>query len=136
MNLSNKTIGVWGLGAVGASVIRFLQRQHNVTIVAMDRRELSTEEQHQLANNTIRFFSQTAIDEFFASADYVIPSPGINLRLYSQYAHKCISEVDLFYTYWHKPSIVITGTVGKTTTTHTLSNLLRSYGYNVACGGR
>lgn len=135
MNLENTTIGVWGIGAVGASVIRFLQRHHSVKICVMDKRIITHEEQKALATQNIRYFPQTAINEFFATVDYAIPSPGVNLRLYSEYKNRCLSEVDLFYTFWHKPSIVITGTLGKTTTTHALSHLLRSLNYRIAIGG-
>ena len=135
MKLENATIGVWGLGLVGASVIRFLQRLNNVTIIAMDKCALTDAQKKILAQADIRFFNQNQIEDFFNTADYVIPSPGINLRYYQPYIHQCISEVDLFYTYWKKPSLVITGTVGKTTITHTLSHMLRTCGYKIATGG-
>jgi UDP-N-acetylmuramoylalanine--D-glutamate ligase len=137
MNFDDKTIGVWGLGLVGQSTIRFVQKYYPTsTLIAMDKRALTQQEQESLAKNRIAFFHQTTdLDSFFTAADYIIPSPGINLSLYPHYHGKYISEVDLFYHHWHKPSIAITGTVGKTTVTTTLAHLMRSYGLRVAVGG-
>ena len=46
-----------------------------------------------------------------------------------------IEEVDLFYKEWKKPIIAVTGTVGKTSVVHLLSEILAHNGKNVATGG-
>ncbi len=85
-------------------------------------------------STTFLFFTRT-LTNFLEYNDYIIASPGIDLRPYQSYEHKFVTEIDLFCQDWQKPLITITGTVGKTSTTHLLSELLKLAGLRVATGG-
>lgn len=134
INFNNKTIGIWGLGIVGKSVIEYLHSQ-NHTLTVMDRKPLTTEEHSFLTTKKISYILQDNIQEFLENNNYIIASPGIDLRAYSHYQHKFISELDIFATSWAKPVVAITGTIGKTSITHILSQLLTSSGKQVITGG-
>ncbi|HRN77836.1 MAG TPA: UDP-N-acetylmuramoyl-L-alanine--D-glutamate ligase [Candidatus Dependentiae bacterium] len=139
MNIQNKKIGIWGFGRVGKSVANFLQIHSNNTIEVMNDTELSPDDKKWLDTHAIVLRSQLDPEDqktFFTHNDYIIPSPGIDIRpYYHTYKHKWLAEVDLFYTHFHKPIIAITGSVGKTTVTHILEQLLNAYKYKArACG--
>jgi UDP-N-acetylmuramoylalanine--D-glutamate ligase len=127
-NFSNKKIGIWGYGKVGKSVAEFV-RQQGATVGVMDksRQELPA---------WITFYDEENKDLFFAIHDYIVPSPGIDITPYlEKLGTKLIAELDLFAQFFHKPIIAITGSVGKTTTTSLLGQLLNLYGIKALVGG-
>lgn len=111
INLKNKKIGIWGFGIVGKSALEYAS-QFTDTIQIMD----------QNLHETIQIIPQTPqnITKFLEHNDIIIPSPGIKLHDYQQYAHKFLHELDIFTQELKKPIIAITGTVGKTTITSLL----------------
>jgi UDP-N-acetylmuramoylalanine--D-glutamate ligase len=128
MDFTNKKIGVWGYGKVGKSVTEFVQ-QLGATVAVMDktRQELPP---------LVTFYSEENKDLFFSTHDYIIPSPGIDITPYlAQIGSKLLPELDLFAQFFHKPIIAITGSVGKTTTTSLLGQLLNVYGVKALVGG-
>ncbi|MDZ4154462.1 UDP-N-acetylmuramoyl-L-alanine--D-glutamate ligase, partial [Methylicorpusculum sp.] len=133
-NSAAKKIGVWGFGRVGKSVVSHLHAKGH-QLAVLDNRTLSSEEKDYLAEKKIPLFSQQELAHFLADNDAIVPSPGIDLRAHAAYNHKWLSELDLFARAWHKPYIAITGTVGKTTVTHLLGQLLQQSGLRVAVGG-
>lgn len=135
MNIdSSKKIGVWGLGIVGTSAISYFVKK-GYEVAAMDQKLPTPEQQAFLDNLHVPFYDQKELFSFLQSNDYILPSCGIDLRPYAQYQHKFLSELDLFAAECKKPVIAITGSVGKTTTTHLLSELLKSQGKRVFTGG-
>lgn len=129
----NRLYGVWGLGVSGTSIVRYLLAcGHHV--VALEKN--SVPNAAFFTQHNVRIFRDpTERDEFFATCDTIIPSPGIDLRTHEQLLAKVLPEVDLFQRAWHKPIVAITGTLGKTSTTHLLSMLLTAAGMRVATGG-
>lgn len=131
---SSKKIGIWGLGIVGISALKyFVQKGYQVQ--AMDQKELSAQQQSLLQELKVPFFLQKELNSFLSYNDYILPSCGIDLRPYSEYKHKFLSELDLFGAQCDTPIIAITGSVGKTTTTHLLSELIKAQGKKVFTGG-
>jgi|SRR5579863_4040126 len=124
----NKTVGIWGFGKVGSSAAQFLQMQ-GATIIGMD--------QKQIPNPLVKtWFTQDQKDAFFGQADFIIASPGIDIRpYYSVYKQKWRTELDLFYQHWKKPIIAITGSVGKTSVTTLLGQLITNYNLRPAVAG-
>jgi UDP-N-acetylmuramoylalanine--D-glutamate ligase len=125
----NKIIGIWGLGKVGNAAAHFFSRK-KAQVIGMDTHALQE----------IGYCSELVTEErkqyFFQTADYLLASPGVDIRPYhAQYATKWITELDIFASQWQKPVIAITGSVGKTTITHILSQLLEHYATKVAVGG-
>lgn len=133
-HISHKKIGIWGYGITGKAAVQYLSTQ-KFEICVLDKKELSQSDQDFLSSKQIAYFAQGQLAEFLEQCDYILPSPGIDLRAYQAYKSKWLNELDLFQAAWHKPIVAITGSVGKTTITHVLSSLLEKSGKHVATGG-
>lgn len=134
MELAGKKIGIWGYGIVGKTATTYLHGK-TAALTICDKKELNQAEQHTLSEQQISFCTEQHLHRFLEAHDYIIPSPGIDLRPYGQFAHKWMSELDLFATAWHKKIIAITGSVGKTTVTHLIGLLLKQAGIRATVGG-
>jgi UDP-N-acetylmuramoylalanine--D-glutamate ligase len=133
-----KKIGIWGLGVVGRSLIRHFSSlsRGEIQLELLDAKTPNNADAALLQENNIPFFAQsTDLIPFLERNDYIIPSPGIDLRPYKAYEHKWISELDLFAHAYQKRTIAITGSVGKTSSTHILGQLLNNHGLITAVGG-
>jgi len=137
LNLSQEKIGIWGFGITGQSIFRFLKTilpaDHPLGI--LEKKPLSAEQKALIAEHPVTLYPESELDTFLNTHTLIIPSPGIDLRPYIDHRHRWLSELDLFAHFWKKPIIAITGSVGKTTTTHLLSEILKSQGMAVATGG-
>lgn len=136
MNSNKTSIGIWGFGIVGKATASFLH-ERGAQLTVMDNRSLTPEELQFLTEKNIAFVMQNnSLYSFLEQHDYIITSPGIDIRpYYTQYAHKWITELDIFMDHWQKPIIAITGSVGKTTVTSYVSQLLTKVGKNICTGG-
>lgn len=133
MHIKNKKIGIWGLGAVGTSAIKFFAHQ-TPYLQVMDQQTPNKQQESVLAQHHASFVDQTRCEEFLAYNDLILPSPGIDLRPYQQYTHKYITELDLFADHFKKPTIAITGSIGKTSVTYLLAQVLNKKS-PIALGG-
>lgn len=124
--------GVWGYGVGGRAVTDFLLEQ-GMRVVVHDRKQPVEQEMQQLAQRGVTWIAEEKV--FLSQADRIIPSAGIDLRGYETFSYKWLAEFDIFAAYWHKPIIAITGTLGKTTVTHTIGHCLQVAGRRVAVGG-
>lgn len=135
MALFAKKIGVWGLGVVGRAAIRFLSSL-GCEISVCDTREISEEDrQFILAHNAIFYRQPAELQDFFNANERILFSGGVDVRPHAAHAHKWLPEIDLFYMYAQAPIIAITGSVGKTTVTHYISELLQRAGKRVITAG-
>ncbi|HBL98745.1 TPA: UDP-N-acetylmuramoyl-L-alanine--D-glutamate ligase [Candidatus Dependentiae bacterium] len=143
MELKNKRIGIWGLGVSGRAILSYLATQECSLSV------LEKQLPENLSSKGIKtptfFKDPNERTQFFTTNDLIVPSPGIDItpELAAHQTdtaphglnHKILTEIDLFASAWHKPLIAITGTLGKTSTTHLLSMLLSAHGKKIATGG-
>lgn len=127
-------IGIWGLGIVGKSAIAYFYTK-GYQLEVFDQRILTPEEQAFLVKHAVAWCGNDQIVAFLERNEMILPSCGIDLRPYQKFAHKWLSELDLFEQECQKPIIAITGSVGKTTVTHLLSHLLRAQDKIVFTGG-
>lgn len=134
MHLKDKKIGIWGWGVAGRSVGNYCA-QHGAQVTVFEKRELAFDEREALEASRIAYIKESSIEQFIEQQEFVFPSPGIDLRPYQQFEHKWLNELDLFCAAWKKPIIAITGTVGKTSTTELLTQILRGQDLKVAVGG-
>jgi UDP-N-acetylmuramoylalanine--D-glutamate ligase len=134
MKINKEKVGIWGFGVVGKSVLRFIASPDR-DIQILDKNKISAEDQALLDSYQAAYISEDHKIQFLEHNDIIIPSPGINIQAYSAYHHKMITELDLFVSYWKKPLIAVTGTVGKTSVVHLCSSLLNQYGKKIATGG-
>lgn len=133
-------IGIWGFGIVGKSLLSFFRSEyylenlnslsstqvHDFEINILDKRILSYEEQELIKKYKANFIcsnERDAIEEFLQYNDEIVISAGIDASTYSNYLYKIKGEIDIFAKFFKKPSIAITGTLGKTTITKLLGDL-------------
>jgi len=125
-------VGIWGFGIVGKSAAQFFKDNNQIQV--FDNRELSTQEQEFLKTHDISI--TTDLEQFLEHNDIIIPSPSVRLEnYYKKYEQKWWPEFDIFAHYFKKPIIAITGSVGKTSVTKLLSDLLCKSGKNYLMGG-
>lgn len=132
-NYSEKFIGIWGFGVVGQSALAYFDQYSCKQIEILDTKPIDK----PTTNNKVITTLQLAdtIIPFLARNDYILVSPGITLHGYELYAHKFISELDIYQAHATWKTIAITGSVGKTTITHLLTNILQKLHYpSIAAG--
>jgi UDP-N-acetylmuramoylalanine--D-glutamate ligase len=137
MDLAKKSIGIWGFGVVGKSAAQYLSTT-GARLSIIDKRSLTEQEQtlvKQLAASHEIISDPEQIKNWLSTHDYIIASPGIDLRPFAEYSNKFIAELDLFYHAFKNPIVAVTGSVGKTTVTHLLSQLLVSRYPHLWTGG-
>lgn len=129
-----KKYGIWGLGVVGKSYVRFLHAQGH-TLSLHDSRALTADEEAFLKEYNVRYYSAQEQAAFFRDNDFIAPSPGISLVPAKEYLDKMVHELDLFGPRWQKPLIAVTGSLGKTTLVTLLASLFKANEIPVATGG-
>jgi UDP-N-acetylmuramoylalanine--D-glutamate ligase len=129
--LTDNRIGMWGCGATGKSIVHFLRTIGCEHIGIYDDHidTLPPDVQHTSVTHVRDKHT------FFQSHDYIIPSPGIDISPYQKDMPPIITECDIFFAYWKKPVIAITGTLGKTTVTHYITELINNAGQRAVSGG-
>lgn len=137
MKIKKKSkIGIWGFGIVGKSAVNYFLAQ-GYQISVMEKRIPTQQEMDYLSKNNIIWYDQKDQNNFFISCDIIIPSPGINISslCYATYKHKWLHELDFFYSTFKKPIIAITGSIGKTSTTHILGQIFKELTIPIVVGG-
>lgn len=126
-----KNIGIVGFGIVGKSILKFLSN-NEYQFSVWDNRSINDDERALVPD--VHFFSKDdiSLDDFFKQNDKICVSPGIDIRPYLKYSEKLLAELDLFASACRKKTIAITGTLGKTTITTLIHELLP---YKNLCGG-
>jgi UDP-N-acetylmuramoylalanine--D-glutamate ligase len=130
------TIGIWGLGETGKSAIDYFS-QDNFQLQVMDKKILSKQEQNFLTKRNVTYIDETkGRNNFFSCNQFLFSSPGIDIKkYYATYQQKWLNELDLFYQNFNRTIIAITGSVGKTSITQLLGQLLVQYRMNIIIGG-
>lgn len=133
-NFNHKKIGIWGFGVVGRSALSFFDQFTCTHIEILNTTIISD---LPPTNNRIYTSVQNhiTIQNFLENNDFILHSPGIKLHNYQNFAHKFINELDIFHTHASASTIAITGTVGKTSITHLLENIIKHTHDNTLAAG-
>ncbi len=130
------SIGILGFGLVGKSALKILSKTLNVSskfyknleINLYDRRVLTKFELDLLKKYSVNVYSPIDINDFIKNSEKVFVSPGFKLKeLFNNFKDikpKVLCELDLFLEFFKKKSVAITGSLGKTTVTSFLSNIV------------
>jgi len=137
-------LGIVGFGVVGKSMLSFLRKHQEAYQVAVedelhmqeveqtfgaievwDKRVLGSDEKELLQAYGATAVDSAAVDllHFMQRQDFIVVSPGVDLAPYPHLRHKVLCELDFFSTFFKKPVVAITGSVGKTTITRLLGML-------------
>lgn len=134
MSFQGSYIGIWGAGVVGVSALHFFKK-NSARIALYDDQPLSDTIKTLCSLQQIDIYAHGEQELFLQRCDYILPSAGINLKPHHQYQHKFLNELDIFYERYTKPIIGVTGTIGKTTVTHLIHEMLEFYGLRAQIGG-
>jgi UDP-N-acetylmuramoylalanine--D-glutamate ligase len=130
---TNPKVLVWGCGKTGLSILNFLKTQNN-TLFAIDKKH--NLEAEKITKSTGGSFNlEDKLDYLLEQIDAIIPSPGIVLPKRIANSEKLVCELDLFYSIWKGPITAITGSIGKTSTTSFLYQILKLNGNDICIGG-
>lgn len=140
--LASKKIAVFGLGVSGQSTIRLLS-QLGADFWAINRGEVTSWPPLLVEVPAQRCLSEASAEaqKVLTSVDLIILSPGIArehpaLRQALERGVPVWNEIELAYRLLpSRPTVAITGTNGKTTTTTMLGEFLKSVGKQVFVGG-
>ena len=132
-NFRHKKIGIWGFGVVGQFALTYFDQQNATRIHILDTKQIALPATQTPTIVTVQ--TQETIQYFLENNDIILASPGIKLHDYQQFAHKFINELDIIQDNTSCSIIAITGTVGKTSITHLLENIIKhSYQNTIAAG--
>jgi len=140
LELEGKRVTVVGLARTGVAAASFLVRQ-GAQVTVTDVRpaeELAAEVARLPAGVSLALGGHP--EEVFLTADVVLVSPGVPLGIPPILAAKSagvriISEIELAYQFISGPTVAVTGTNGKTTTTTLIARMLARGGRDVFVGG-
>ncbi|MFB6285080.1 MAG: Mur ligase family protein [Candidatus Bipolaricaulia bacterium] len=137
--VGRERVAVLGAGRTGMAALRHLTARGNAVLLS-DAQPIPNDVKVELASLGIPW-EECGHSERVLSVDAVVPSPGIPVNApILQRARACgipvIGELELAYRECpSKRIIAVTGTVGKTTTTHLIANLLGQRGHSVVTAG-
>lgn len=141
MDLKGKKVLVVGLGKTGVSTVCFLARR-GAKVAVTDEKPISGLKWAKAEIGD--YFKNLEFREYDKSAghgvDLIVPSPGVppHNSILSEAIEKNIpilSEIELAWRFLKTPTIAVTGTNGKTTTTTMTGNIFIKEGKNVFVGG-
>ena len=142
MEYSGKKIAVVGLGVSGVAATRLLCREGAEEVVAIDRRskEGLSSALASLQGLPVCFVQAEDLSGLFESVDGVVVSPGVPAsRLPLEEIRRkgiwVIGEMELASRFVGAPTVAITGTNGKSTTTTLVGEILRASGWRTFVGG-
>lgn len=134
MDIQAKRIGIWGLGVTGQAAVRFLSRL-GAQLEVLEKRPLTLTQKTLLGDYGVAQANADDIEGFLKRHDVIIPSAGIDVRLWHEHRHKMVAELDIFSRYCRIPVIAVTGSVAKTTMTQLIARALECNGLRVRMGG-
>ena len=139
--LHGKKVLIVGMARSGLSAAELLWKK-GAKVAVSDRRSRQELEKEIgfLREREISYEVGAHREESFASADLIVVSPGVSLRLPQlqqaiRTGKEVISEIELASRFLQGKVIGVTGSNGKTTTTSLIGEILKTAGFQVQIGG-
>lgn len=131
-------IVIWGFGLTGKSLLKWcldhLSIENKYIVIDKEAKDLS----EYSFNSIVSFQNEEKVNSAFYEADFILPSPGIKIhKITFIWYHKIIPELDLFYFLINQKkikSILITGSIGKSSLTTIIEKNISQYKKTILCG--
>ena len=136
--LARKEVLLWGFGREGRSSYRFLRRHFPEKRITVADAKLDPVRTELAGDPQVAFLPQGEVPGKLGAFDLVLKSPGIPtaaLRLAPELAYRITGQADLFLRFAPGRVVGVTGTKGKSTTSHLLTHLLKASFPDVQLGG-
>jgi UDP-N-acetylmuramoylalanine--D-glutamate ligase len=133
---ATKMIGILGGGESGIGAA-LLAKQKGYQVLLSDAGKINSERKEELNQYQVNFEESGHTFEKLKHADLIVKSPGIPdtahiVRQLEEENIEVISEIEFAYLHQKGKIIAITGSNGKTTTTHLVYHFLQFAGFDVA----
>ena len=123
--LRGKKILILGFGREGKSSLAFVKKY-------LPEAEVAVADKNQLEG--VKHSGERYLEAVY-EYDIVIKTPGISLKDFDTKGVEITSQTDLFLSQFHRQTIGISGTKGKSTTTSLIYHLLKSSGRDAILTG-
>ncbi|MDG1473494.1 MAG: UDP-N-acetylmuramoyl-L-alanine--D-glutamate ligase, partial [Porticoccaceae bacterium] len=139
-NLKNRRIAIFGMGATGLSVARFLASS-DISFVFVDSRDKPASlAKVRLSYPSVEIFLGSFNSAVLSNIDLIILSPGISLKesiLQEAQALgiEIVGDLALFLSAVEAPVVLITGSNGKSTVTSLVGDMALHSELNAGVGG-
>ena len=133
LELAGQSVLVLGLGLSGRSAARFCAAR-GARVVAADERPAGELEGLSALGADVDVRVGAPFPDA-AGFDLVVPSPGVPPERYRAGARRVWGDVELASRALPVPIVAVTGTNGKSTTTHLVAEALRAAGLRAAAAG-
>lgn len=139
MNNKQQHIAILGAGESGVGAA-LLAKAKGFAVFVSDKGKIKEKFKKELTENAIEWEEETHSEERIFDADIIIKSPGIpNSSAFIQKllskGKRPIGEIEFAARFTDAKLICITGSNGKTTTTHLMHHVLKNGGLNVEMSG-
>jgi UDP-N-acetylmuramoylalanine--D-glutamate ligase len=132
-DLAGKSVLVLGLGLSGRSAARFCAERGARVLAADERPAAALGDLHELGP-AVELRSGAPFPDP-AGFDLVVPSPGVPAERWRGRARRALGDIELAFQALAVPIVAVTGTNGKSTTTHLVAEALRASGLRAAVAG-
>lgn len=122
-------IGIWGYATAGKAAAAHAQKYLGPVVVF----DHNVKQQYYDTSHQVWWAPESDIVHWPLA--YLIPSPGIDINQHPDKKHVCKAEYDIYAEATTAYTIGITGSVGKTTITALVTEVLSANGVSVSCGG-
>lgn len=136
LNKKNLVITILGYGITGKSLLRWclnnLDKTNTYFIIDKKNTAIIIS-----SNKKIIELPELYIKICFKKSNYILPSPGFLIQKNAKWYWKVIPELDLFFYLSHKlklESIIITGSIGKTSLSTMINHYLSKNFDTILCG--
>lgn len=136
---TNKRVLILGFGREGRSTYHFLTQNVSCKEIAVaDQNDPRQKEADtNLLTGCTCFFGKQYLDSLYGNWDIIMKTPGIALLHFSnqEIRNKITCQTDLFLRFCPNPTIGVTGTKGKSTTSSLIYHILHENGKDVKLNG-